>query len=163
MNVIEALQRAMRAHSAGNLVQAEQLYNVVLAADRQQFDALHMLGIVQCQRGNFGEAVGLFTRALKVRPRSADAHANLGRAQIELGLPEQAAASYQQALVDQSEFRGGAEQLQHHPAQNRTAADALAQCDKALALQPDYPNALNNRANALFDLERYEESAGSLR
>ncbi len=158
MNVVEALQRAMRAHSAGNLVQAEQLYNEVLAADRQHFDALHMLGIVACQRGNFGEAVDLFARALKVRPRSADAYANLGRAQFELGQPEPAAASYQQALAINPNFVLALSNYSIILRKSGRPQDALAQCDKALALQPNYPDAHNNRANALFDLERYEEA-----
>jgi hypothetical protein len=57
MNVAEVLQRAMTAYSTGNLGQAELLYNRVLAADNRQFDALHMLGVVQRQRRNYAEAV----------------------------------------------------------------------------------------------------------
>jgi Tfp pilus assembly protein PilF len=68
MNLVEILQRAMQSHSAGNLSRAEELYNKVLSADARQFDALHMLGILHCQRRNFDEAVALFNRAPEVRP-----------------------------------------------------------------------------------------------
>ncbi len=65
MKLAELLQRAMQMHGAGNLAQAERLYNEVLVVDRRQFDALQMLGIVQCQRGSFGAAIALFKRALE--------------------------------------------------------------------------------------------------
>ena len=47
MNVDEVLQRAMNAYGTGNLGQAELLFNQVLGADKQRFDALHMLGICE--------------------------------------------------------------------------------------------------------------------
>jgi Tfp pilus assembly protein PilF len=98
MNLVETLQRAMQIHSAGNLSQAEELYNTVLSTDARQFDALHMLGILCCQRRNFDQAVALFNRALEVRPQSVDALVNLGRAQSEVGNQHDAEASYRRAL-----------------------------------------------------------------
>ena len=91
MNVDEVVQRAMKAYSIGNLGQAELLFNQVLAADKRQFDALHMLGILQSRRRNYAEAVRLIDRALEVAPRSAQAHADLGRIRFEMGDAPQAA------------------------------------------------------------------------
>jgi predicted O-linked N-acetylglucosamine transferase (SPINDLY family) len=158
MNPIEALQRAALAHRGGQLSEAERLYNEVLKADRRQFDALHMLGIVHCQRGNFSEAAGLFTRALEVRPQSAEVHADLGRVHFELGRSEQAAASYRQSLAINPNFVLAHSNYSIILRKSGRPQDALAHCDKALALQPNYPDALINRANALFDLDRYEEA-----
>src|SRR6516164_8349498 len=76
MKVDEVLQRAMTAYSTGTLGQAELLFNQVLAADKQQFDALHMLGILQSRRRNYAEAVRLITRAIEMQPRSAQAHSH---------------------------------------------------------------------------------------
>ena len=67
--ILDALRRAMRAHNAGNLGEAETLYNLVLAYDKRQFDALNMLGIVHGQRRNYQEAIRLIERAIKVNPR----------------------------------------------------------------------------------------------
>ena len=39
--------------------------------------------------------------------------------------------------------------------------EALAAYDQALALRPDYPEALNNRGNALQELKRHEEALAS--
>jgi protein O-GlcNAc transferase len=160
MNVIEIMQRATRAHGAGNLVQAEQLYNEVLTADRRQFDALQMLGILQCQRGNFREAVGLLTRALEVRPRSVDALVNLGRAQFETGNQDEAELSYQRALAIDPNFVLALSNYSIVLRRGGRPEEALALCDKALRSQPNNVQVLNNRANALFDLKRFEDALG---
>src|SRR5262249_29424109 len=39
--------------------------------------------------------------------------------------------------------------------------EALASCDKAIALKPDYAEAYNNRGNALNELRRLEEALAS--
>jgi protein O-GlcNAc transferase len=157
MNLVEILQRAMQTHDAGNLSQAEELYNKVLSADGRQFEALHMLGILSCQRRNFGQAIALFNRALAVRPQSVDALVNLGRAQSEGGTQDDAETSYRRALAINP----------HQPALNNYSivvrksgrpAEAVALCDKALALEPNHFLAINNRGNALFDAKRYDEA-----
>ncbi len=48
----------------------EKLYARVLKAQRDNFDALHLLGMLNHQRGKAGEAYRLITAALKVQPRS---------------------------------------------------------------------------------------------
>ena len=62
------LARAFAAHQAGNIPQAEALYKLVLQADRRQFDALHMLGVIEAQRGNYAAGVARIDEALRVRP-----------------------------------------------------------------------------------------------
>jgi hypothetical protein len=41
------LNRAISAHQAGNLSEAQALYKAVFAHDNNQFDALHMLGVLE--------------------------------------------------------------------------------------------------------------------
>jgi hypothetical protein len=47
----QILARAVAAHQAGNISEAEFLYTLVLRAEKKQFDALHMLGVIEVQRG----------------------------------------------------------------------------------------------------------------
>jgi Flp pilus assembly protein TadD len=78
------------------------LFNQVLAADKRQFDALHMLGILQSRRRNYAEAVRLIARAIEVQPGSAQAHADLGRVQYEMG--DAQAASERRAAAEPGEW-----------------------------------------------------------
>ncbi|MGC1446203.1 MAG: tetratricopeptide repeat protein, partial [Xanthobacteraceae bacterium] len=95
----QILARAVAAHQAGNIAQAEFLYKMVLQADKTQFDALHMLGLIEAQRGNFPAGLARITDALRVRPNALEALINLGRIQSELGDPAAAVATYKKALA----------------------------------------------------------------
>jgi predicted O-linked N-acetylglucosamine transferase (SPINDLY family) len=117
-----------------------------------------MLGILQGQRRNYGEAILLIERALKVNPQSAEAYANLGHLHFQKGELQLAASNYAKSLaikpdfaMAHSNYAGVLRSLGRHH-------DALSHCDKALAAQPNFVNALNNRANVLFDLQRYQEA-----
>lgn len=73
----ESLQRALQHHNLGQFAEAESLYRSVLASISNHPDALHLLGMLEHQRGNTDIAFGLITRAVQQRP-SAPMHCNLG-------------------------------------------------------------------------------------
>jgi protein O-GlcNAc transferase len=159
--VIATFNQAMAAHRAGDLARADQLYRLVLTNDPRQFDAMHMLGVVAGQRGDFREGARILTEALKVRPESADGLINLGRMQGALEDFAGAAESYRKALalnpnhpLAHNNFSINLRRLGH-------AEEAISHCDKAIALAPNYGEAWNNRGNALFDLGRHDEALES--
>ena len=159
--VVATFNQAMTAHRAGDLVRAEQLYRLVLSNDPRQFDAMHMLGVVAGQRGDFREGARILAEALKVKPDSADGLINLGRMQAALADYAAAGESYRKALALNP----------NHPLAHNNygiilrrlghAEDAISHCDKAIALAPNYGEAWNNRGNALFDLGRHDEALES--
>ena len=52
--------------------------------DPEQFDALHLLGVLKLQQGNAAAAEMLISRALKARPESVEALCNLSAALLAL-------------------------------------------------------------------------------
>lgn len=155
------LERALHFRRTGNPAKAEALYRQVLAADPEHFDALHHLGLLKAQSGQYDEARGLIAAALTLRPRSAEASLNLGYILEAMGRTEQALATYDRALAAKP---GHAEAL--YSRGNALQAlgrydEALASYDAALAVLPEWAEALGNRANTLHDLERYEEALAS--
>jgi predicted TPR repeat methyltransferase len=92
------LQRAIQAHQAGDLDDAERLYGEVLAMQVAQPDALHFLGVLSHQRGRSDEALVLIGSALKITPRHPDAHNNLGNVHKECGRLADAERCYRRAL-----------------------------------------------------------------
>src|SRR5260370_29968724 len=68
----EVLQRAYSAQLGGRPAEAERLYKLVLRTLPAQFDALHLLGVLEAGRGNNPAALGLIDRALKGNPRSPE-------------------------------------------------------------------------------------------
>jgi tetratricopeptide (TPR) repeat protein len=69
-----ALRRALGFHQRSNFPQAEELYAAVLASQPDNFDALHLYGVLKHQRGEHAEGLALIARALRTNARSAAAH-----------------------------------------------------------------------------------------
>ncbi len=156
-----ALNRALAAHQAGNLTEAERLYNLVLAGDKKQFDALHMLAILHAQRGNFDSATRLFRDASQIKPDHAPCHYNHGNVLIELKQFEQAIACYDKALVIapgyiEAHFNRGNALLR-----GGRSAEALASFDGALRLNPNVAEVHSGRGNALRALKRFDDALAS--
>jgi len=96
-NLIEALRRAFRAHAAGELREAEFGCRLVLAANKKQFEALHLLGLIEFQRGKLEEAERLIRQALKINPRLATAYVRRAVVFKRKGDQERARADREQA------------------------------------------------------------------
>ncbi|MGE5548095.1 MAG: tetratricopeptide repeat protein [Solirubrobacterales bacterium] len=92
------LKRAFDAHRAGRHDEARAGYEAVLAADPDNVDALHLLGVVHRAGKNPAEAARLISRALALNPALADAWGNLGNALIDGARFDEAIAAYRRAL-----------------------------------------------------------------
>jgi protein O-GlcNAc transferase len=159
--LIATFNQALAAHRAGDLARAESLYKLVLASDARQFDAMHMLGIVAGQRGDYREGARRIADALKIRPNVPDAYINLGRMQAELKDYADACASYRKALSLNPNLPLAHNNFSIVLRRLGNSEEALLHCDKALALASNYTEAWNNRGNALFDLGRQDEALES--
>ena len=58
------LATARGLHDAGRIAEAERLYRRILAADPDNAPALHLLGVVALQAGQFQAAVDLIGQAI---------------------------------------------------------------------------------------------------
>jgi tetratricopeptide (TPR) repeat protein len=151
-NLGQSIQEALALHQQGRLDEAEKLYSRVLKAQRDNFDALHLLGMLNHQRGKAGEAYRLITAALKVQPRSADALSNLALVLHSLKRSAEALASIDKALAlvpghpDALNNRGNVLLDLKRP------AEAVAAFDAVLAKEPRYVQALINRGTARAEL-----------
>ena len=85
-------------HGAGRLSEAEALYREALAAQPQNIDALHFLGVIAFQRGDAARAVELISQALALNVANPPAHNNLGLALAALGRRVEALRSTLTAL-----------------------------------------------------------------
>jgi predicted TPR repeat methyltransferase len=155
------LQEAVALHKRGQFAEAETLYRRILDILPHQFDALHMLGVLEAQRGNAQAAVDLIGHALKIDRRNPAAHNNHGNALRALGRHKEALASFDRALALRPDY---AEALVNRGNALRDlgrTAQALASYDKAIAVHPSNVEALNNRGNALRELKRPQEALAS--
>jgi len=157
-NIAEMLQRAVVAHRAQELDQAARLYRDVLDGAPEQFDAIHLLGVLEAQRRNYETALDLLNRAVTINPTVAAAPFNRGNVLQALGRSDDAIASYRQALAISPAYAEAWYNLGNAQIANHCAEEALAAYDRALAIKPDHFEALNNRSSALRALKRTEEA-----
>ncbi|WP_348699347.1 tetratricopeptide repeat protein [Duganella fentianensis] len=159
--IASLLQQALAHHQQGQLGAAQAFYRQVLELQPQQFDALHLLGVIARQQGDAAQAIALITSALKLDSQQAKAHCNLGVALMDQDRAAEALACYNSALALQPDYamawsnRGNA---LRRLGQLEAALDSYQQ---ALQHQPRYVEAHSNRAVVLQQLGRYLDALGA--
>src|SRR5262245_19281192 len=64
-----AFRRALEAHKAGRIDDAERAYRSILALEERHAGAILFLGVVHYDRREFDEAIRLMSRAIELSPR----------------------------------------------------------------------------------------------
>ncbi len=157
-NPSRLLRRALRTHQNGELAKAERLYNAVLQYHPENFDALHGLGQLHCQRGRLDTALVLLQAALKNDANRAEGFASLGLVFHLLGHFKEALLSYDEGLALDP---GNMELLNRRGVallELGRPLDALESLERVLVTDPDHLDALGNCGNALIKLNRPAEA-----
>jgi tetratricopeptide (TPR) repeat protein len=159
--VAETLQQAVALHQQGRLDEAERLYRQAIAAAPRDFDALHLLGMLELQRGRHADATSFLDRAIAIEAGHPFAQFHLACALHELKRLPEAVAHYDRAVALKPDF---AEAFNNRGNALRALGrreEALASFDRAVALKPDFLLAQYNRGNLLRDLGRYDAALAS--
>jgi predicted O-linked N-acetylglucosamine transferase (SPINDLY family) len=154
-----SLARAVELHRRGELAPAAAAYREILARSPRHFDALHMLGVVEAQRGNAAAAVELIARALAIQPTSALAHNNLAGA-LRVLRRKEALAEYDRAIELKRDYVEALADRGATLLDVDRAGEALASLERALALRAT-PAVLADRSVALERLGRHEDALAS--
>jgi len=151
INILSALQQASQLHSQQRFAEAERLYRQVLSIDKNNPDALHLLGVLLHQTGRTDEGIQSIRRAIARDPRAAEFHLNLANIQAERGQPGLAADSLRKAI--ELEPRGAVDArirlARFLNAELNRPSEAVQVLRQALAIQPANVEALNDLAVAL--------------
>jgi len=160
-NQEELLNRAFQLHQSGQVSEALDLYDKVLARQQNNARLLYLAGTANLQLGRMEQGIVLLQRSLAINPSDPVAHNNVGRARQALRQADEALASYDGALAIKPDYaeawynRGTVLQEQ------RCLDEALASYDKALAISPVIAEAHTRRGSVLYDLERLDEALAS--
>jgi protein O-GlcNAc transferase len=152
---------ALASHQAGRLDEAKAGYREILKLNPKNPDALHHLGIVFLQTGNFKAAADWIERSLAHTPRQPVALANLAFALVKLGHYRKAVHACNKAL--QLQPGSVASLVNRANAYLGLGEFASAEQDylAALAADPDNAEYVFNLANALFEHGAYERAAAT--
>jgi tetratricopeptide (TPR) repeat protein len=145
----DTLTLGLRHHQQGRLDEAARLYQSVLAQQPGDPDALHLLGVVALQKGDYRRAADQIGQAIARNPGNAVYHANLAEALRSLGHLDRAADCCRTALRLEPRSAEAANSLGLVLLAQASNEEAIAQFREALRLKPDYGIACNNLGNAL--------------
>ena len=161
--ISEALNIALQHHQAGRLREAEALYRQILQAQPEHPDALHLLGVIAQQVGQYDVAIRYINRAIAVNAQAAEFHNNIGEAYRAMGKLEEAVTHYRQAVALKPTYTGAYSNLGNALREQGKLKEAVTQYRQALALQPTYAEAHNNLGAALFEQGKLEEAVAQYR
>ena len=122
----------------------------VLRGRPNEFDALHLLGVLELDGPRVEDAEKLLRRAVKLQPGSAEAHSNLGLACAKLKRFEEARQCQETAIALNPNFPTALTNLGNVLLRLRRYEDAVKAHDRAIEIKPDYADAYNNRGMALL-------------
>ena len=157
------LRQAVTHHRSGQLEDAEVLYRQVLAADPNNADALHLLGVVAYQVQNFPAALELIAEAIRNDERQPAFHNNFGNVLRDQGFLDEALIAYCSAITLDNDFAEAHTNLGLVLHAKGKTEEALIRHQKAIAIQPDYAEAHFNLGRALKDLDRQEAATEAFR
>jgi Tfp pilus assembly protein PilF len=144
-------------------VDAAEEYRAAMERNGEYLDARVALGFCMLKAGDTKQAAQAFRQALKVKKRLIDRPCRRGLERLERGDPEGAMEAFHQAFLALPRLAN--EYLQK--ALDRLADEdyekALGELDRALDLNPEYPDLHNFRGIALCELGRPDEAIDSFR
>jgi protein O-GlcNAc transferase len=148
-------------HQQGKLVEAERHYDAALKSQPDNFEALHMLGVIALQTGRLERGVEIIRRAVALNENSAIAFNNLAKGLKDLGRFDEAIIHFEHAIALAPTFADA--QFSYGTALHlvNRSEDALVHFEKAITLNAKFIAALNNRGLALAKLKRFTEALAS--
>jgi tetratricopeptide (TPR) repeat protein len=154
---------ALGHQRADSTADAERVCRQILSVDPRHAQAIHLLGLIEHQRGRSDDAIKRLRRAIMLNDRDPVFHHNLGNILNTRGRPAEALICFERALalapasVDTLYNLGNTCQELGQPEQ------AIVYFEKALRLRPDAVELHNNLGSALQDLGRLDEAIASYR
>lgn len=145
-------------HNQGQLARAKAIYFEVIGLQPDNFDALHMLGVLAAETDKPAQALEWIGKAIEVNPNVASAYSNLGNALSAMKQYQAAIDSYDKAIAinpahaNAHHNRGLAlHTLKQHQA-------AVESYDKAIGIKPNHADAYCNLGLALHELKQHRSA-----
>ncbi|MDX1432150.1 MAG: putative 2OG-Fe(II) oxygenase [Gammaproteobacteria bacterium] len=163
METHSTLSEARRLHQAGRLGEAAPLYRAVLDAEPGNADALHLLGVLMTQIGEFREAVRCLEQAVANGPERAVYLASLAQALYRAGREADAAAVLERLVRLRPDSVDAFSDLGAVRQELGDLDGAVEAYNRALALSPGFARGHFNLGTALKRRGELGAATASLR
>jgi protein O-GlcNAc transferase len=147
---MQLFDRALDAQRNGRFTEAETLYRRLMAYDSNNFDALHMLGIVCYENGKVSEAEKFFQKALSIDTKFPPLFHHYGLFLAKQQRYREAVEQFDEALKLFDRFAPVYSDRGIALMELGQLDEAMVSHNRAVTLAPNAPMAVYNRANTLF-------------
>ncbi len=158
---LKVFKRAIAAYESGNLAKTAEFCWATIERVPDHFDALYLLAVVTSRRGAPAKALGIFDKAVALRPGNAEILVNRASALTELERHEEALKDYDKALELAPSHALARNGRGNVLMRLKRFEGALVDYGNALVLAPQNGEIVNNLGRALMKLERHEEAEAS--
>jgi predicted O-linked N-acetylglucosamine transferase (SPINDLY family) len=157
----EQFSRAQLLQQQGELVHAGRIYQEILEAKPDHFDALNAMGVLAGQSKDLLQAIWYFERAISIKPGDSGAHCNRGLALKQVNQPDAALACLERSIaLDPKSAIAHYSRAEILKDLGRSD-EALASYDEAIAINPGFIHASYRRGVALQQMGRLDEAIAS--
>jgi protein O-GlcNAc transferase len=152
------LEEAILLHKKGQLTEAENLYKSILKSSANNFEVIHLLGIIKIQLKQFEEATVWLNKAISINPNNHSVFNNLGVCYKELNKYPEALNNFKTALKIKPDYSEVYNNLGIVYRFLENYNEAIKNYDEAIKLKPNYAEAYNNLGLIYLKQEEFEKA-----
>ena len=157
-NVQTKLKEAIKNHQNGSLEQARDSYKEILSLFPNNFEVLHLIGVVEAQSKNFQLAVDYISKAIDIDGTNATFYNNRANAFKELSRLSEASADYEKAIKLKPDY-AEAFYNQGNVLQGLGEFDkAIHAYKKTISIFPRHLDSIINLGNSSRSLRKYKDA-----
>ena len=160
--MLDHKNKAMEYLARGEKEKALEAFALCIASKPDDFDALHLSGVLSFELGHEARGLALMETALK-QGTSPYIFNNYGNMLLHVGRQREAEQCYAQALELSPDYAEAHSNYGNVLLHRQLFAAAINAYDHALTLKPDLADAWANRANAHYQLKNYNSALVDLK
>ena len=146
LDIQQILQDAVALHGQGRLAEALQTYQRILDVEPEHADALHLMGVVYQQQGDYTTAIRMIKLSVSLNAHNPYARNNLGVALKEIGDCKAAQEMLTQAIRLKPDYADAYINLGNILKDSGLYPEAVHAYQRATTLQPTLAEGWNNLA-----------------
>ena len=152
---------ALTLFQNGQLNKAKDICLEIIKVEPNNFDILHLLGLIAFQTKNYLKSVEIINKAIQIKPDYAEIYDFRAIVLIHLKKFEEAVESWNRAIKIKPDFAEAHYNRGNALVELNKIEAALESFDRAIKIKPDYVQAYNNRGNVLLELKKIDAAIES--
>ena len=152
---------ALTLFQNGQLNKAKDTCLEILKAQSNNFNALHLLGLIAFQTKNYLKSVEIIDKAIQIKPNNAEVYDFKAIVLIHLKKFEEAVESWNRAIKIKPDYAEAHYNRGNALRELNKIEAAIASYDKAIKIKHNFAEAHYNRGNALVELNKIEAALES--